>query len=97
MVKIHSFYGQNICSAPQNGCHNFSFVKYIYVDGEKLTRNGQKTATYYAASFLSHYRRVLFSHQLVFILWLDKKSVLHGFFKFVLHTNHQIIKVLVCC
>ena len=70
MVKIHSFYGQNICSAPQNGCHNFSFVKYIYVDGEKLTRNGQKTATYYAASFLSHYRRVLFLHLLVFNLRL---------------------------
>ena len=28
-------------------------MKDTYVDGEKLARNGQKTATYYAASFLS--------------------------------------------
>ena len=34
-------------------------MKDTYVDGEKLARNGRKTATYYAASFLSHYRRVL--------------------------------------
>ena len=32
-------------------CQNFSFVKEIYVDGEKLARNGQKTAIYIAASF----------------------------------------------
>ena len=43
-------------------------MKDIYVDGEKLARNGRKTATYYAASFLPHYRRVLFSHLLVFNL-----------------------------
>ena len=48
---------------------NFSFVKDTYVDGEKLARNDRKTATYYAASFLPHYRRVLFSHLLVFNLW----------------------------
>ena len=40
-----------------------------YLDGEKLARNGQKTATFYAASFLPHYRRFLFSHLLVFNLW----------------------------
>mgnify|MGYP007060076890 CR=1 FL=1 len=45
-------------------------MKDTCVDGEKLARNGQKTATYYAASFLSHYRRVLFSHLLVFNLWI---------------------------
>ena len=43
-------------------------MKDTYVDGNKLARNGQKTATYNAASFLSHYRRVLFSHLLVFNL-----------------------------
>ena len=31
-------------SAPQNDRVNLSFVKYIYVDGGKLTRNGRKTA-----------------------------------------------------
>ena len=41
-----------ILSAPQNDRQNFSFVKYIYVDGKKLARNGQKKATYYAASFI---------------------------------------------
>ena len=30
--------------ACQNDCLNLSFVKYIYVDGRKLARNGQKTA-----------------------------------------------------
>ena len=64
--SIHSIEVQTR-SAPQN---DLSFVKDIYVDGEKLTRNGQKTATYYAASFLSHYRRVLFLHLLVFNLRL---------------------------
>ena len=39
------------CSAPQNDRQNFSFVKDTYVDGEKLARNGRKTATYYAAFF----------------------------------------------
>ena len=58
------------CSAPQNDCQSFSFVKDAYVDSKKLARNGGKTATYYAASFLSHYRRVLFSHLLVFNLWI---------------------------
>ena len=58
------------CSAPQNDRQNFSFVKDTYVDGEKLARNGRKTATYYAASFLPHYTRVLFSHLLVFNLWV---------------------------
>ena len=43
--------------------------KAPYVDGKKLARNGRKTATYSAASFLSHYRRDLFSHLLVFNLW----------------------------
>ena len=43
-------------------------MKDTYVDGEKLARNGRKMATYYAASFLPHYRRVLFSHLLVFNL-----------------------------
>ena len=66
------------CSAPLNDCQNFSFVNDIYVDGKKLARNGRKTATSYAASFLSHYRRVLFLHLLVFNLLfltflLDKK------------------------
>ena len=55
------------CSSPQNDRLNFSFVN---LDGKKLARNGQKTATYYAASFLPHYRRVQFSHLLVFSLWL---------------------------
>jgi hypothetical protein len=56
------------CSAPQNDRQNFSFVKDTYVDGKKLARNGRKKATYYAASFPPHYRRVLFSHLLVFNL-----------------------------
>jgi hypothetical protein len=44
-------------------------VKDTYVDGEKLARNGQKMATFYAASFPPHYRWVLISHLLVFNLW----------------------------
>ena len=56
------------CSTPQNDCQNCSFWKDTYVDGEKLARNGQKMATYYAASFLPHYRGVLFLHLLVFNL-----------------------------
>jgi hypothetical protein len=32
------------CSATQNDHPNLSFVKYIYADGGKLARNGQKTA-----------------------------------------------------
>ena len=44
-------------------------MKDTYLDGEKLARNGQKTASYYAASFLPHYRRALFLHLLVFNLW----------------------------
>ena len=44
-------------------------MKDSYVDCEKLARNGRKTAIYFAASFLPHYRRVLFSHLLVFNLW----------------------------
>ena len=43
-------------------------MKDTYVDGKKLARNGRKMITYYAASFLSHYRRVLFSYLLVFNL-----------------------------
>ena len=43
-------------------------MKDTYVDGKKLARNGRKMATYYAASFLPHYRRVLFLHLLVFNL-----------------------------
>jgi hypothetical protein len=35
-VKTHS--------APQNDCLNLVFVKGIYVDGGKLSRNGRKTA-----------------------------------------------------
>ena len=31
-------------SAPQNDRVNLSFVKYVYVDGGKLTRDGRKTA-----------------------------------------------------
>ena len=50
------------CSAPQNDRLNFSFVKYTYVDGKKLARNGRKMALYYSASFTPHYRRVLISH-----------------------------------
>ena len=42
--------------------------KYLCkLDGKKLARHGLKTATYYAASFLLHCRRVLFSHLL--FLW----------------------------
>ena len=51
-------------------------MKDTYIDGEKLARNGRKTATYYAASFLPHYRRVLFWQLLVFNLWSDPK--IHG-------------------
>ena len=32
------------CSAPQNDRLNLSFVKDIYVGGEKLARNGRKRA-----------------------------------------------------
>ena len=35
-----------------------SFVKDTYVDGKKVARNDRKMATYYAASILSHYKRV---------------------------------------
>ena len=58
-------------SASQNDRLNLSFVKDTYVDGKILARNGQKTATYYAASFLPHYGSVLFSHLLVFNLWIQ--------------------------
>ena len=51
-------------------------MKDTYIDGEKLARDGRKTATYYAASFLPHYRRVLFLQLLVFNLWSDPK--IHG-------------------
>ena len=34
-----------------------------------MARNGPKTATYHAASFLPHYRRVLILHLLVLNLW----------------------------
>ena len=54
-------------------------MKDTYVDGKKLARNGQKTATYYAASFLSHYRRVLFSHLLVFNLSVYVQEKLNRF------------------
>ena len=47
-------------------CHGFLL---------SLARNGQKTATYYAASFIPHYRRVLFSHLLVFKLYCHHKNV----------------------
>ena len=47
-------------------------MRDTYVDGEKLAKNGLKMATYYAASFLPHYRRVLFSHLLVFNLWKQR-------------------------
>ena len=33
-------------SAPQNDSLNLSFVKYIYVDGGKLARNGRITTIY---------------------------------------------------
>ena len=52
-------------------------MKDTYVDGEKLARNGRKTATYYAASFLPHYRRVLFSHLLCLVLLCDQNSFGH--------------------
>ena len=32
------------CSASQNECLNFSFVKDDYVHGKKVARNGNKTA-----------------------------------------------------
>ena len=44
-------------------------MKDTYVDGEKLARNGQKTANYYSVSFTPHYRRILILHLLVFNLW----------------------------
>ena len=34
------------CSRPQNDRLNFSFVKDIHVVGEKMARNGRKTAIY---------------------------------------------------
>ena len=40
-------------------------MKDTYVDGKTMARSGQKTATYFAAPFLSHYRRILFLHLLV--------------------------------
>ena len=46
-------------------------MKSIYVDGEKLARNGRKTTTYYAVSFPSHYRKVLLLHLLVFDLCIE--------------------------
>ena len=33
-----------ICSAPQNDRLNLNFVKDIHVVGEKMARNGRKTA-----------------------------------------------------
>ena len=35
----------------------------------KMAKNWLEMATYYAAYFLPHYRRALFSHLLVFNLW----------------------------
>ena len=60
------------CSAPQNDCLNFSFVKDTFVDVQKLARNGQKTSIYLSASFPPHYRRVLISHVFVFNLWFKR-------------------------
>ena len=76
------------CSTTQNDRQNFSFVKDAYVDGKKLTRNGRKMATYYAASFLPHYRRVLFSHLLVFNLWLHF-VLIECLFKQIRHTSQN--------
>ena len=39
------------CSAPQNDCLNFSFVKDIHVVGEKIARNGRKLVIYEGRSF----------------------------------------------
>ena len=36
-------------------------MKDTYVDGEKLARNGRKTASYYSASFPPQYRGTLLS------------------------------------
>ena len=49
-------------------------MKDTYVDGEKLARNGKKTATYYAASFLPHYRRVVYDRNHLFGLGSDTET-----------------------
>ena len=49
-------------------------MKDTYVDGEKLARNGRKTAIYFEASFV-HYIRVLLSDLLVFNLDTNKNSL----------------------
>ena len=41
-INIYSAIEVQTRSAPQNDRLNLSFVKYIYVDGRKLPRNGQK-------------------------------------------------------
>ena len=41
------------CLAPQNDCQNLSFVKDIYVVGEKMTRNCHKMSKLKIVSFES--------------------------------------------
>ena len=69
-------------------------MRDTYVDGKKLARNGRKTATYYAASFLPHYKRVLFSHLLVFNLgWkltFFSKSYIFSSFENIYGTSYII-------
>jgi hypothetical protein len=48
-VWDHNF---STCLAPQNDRLNFSFVKEILVCGEKMTRNGRKTAIYFESQIL---------------------------------------------
>ena len=39
------------CSAPQNDCQHFSFVKDIYGVGEKMTKNSRKIAKHKGCIF----------------------------------------------
>ena len=80
-------------------------MKNTYVDGKTLARNGRKTATYYAASFLPHYRRVLFSNLLVFDLCAadpiqseNKRKEADNLRRLVVdQSSHKNIKTLPVC
>ena len=71
-ILCHNYWTNYDLRPAQNDRQNFNFVKDTSVDGKKLATNCQKMATYYAASFLPHYRRVLFSHLLAFNLCMSQ-------------------------
>ena len=63
-----------------------------------MARNGRKTATYYAAYFLPHYRRVLFSHLLVFNLCYFfgyRNKFILNFLSFFIRNYHILVNCVI--